>query len=668
MSRAPRSLRGTTFRRRLLLGGWLVALAVLVARSGELQVLEADGWRSAALAQHRESRAVPAARGAILDRDGVPLAVSHERYAVAVAPHELADTEQATRLLVVALGIGEADARRAVTSRRRWVPLPGRYPPSVREILGPVQGIHLEVDVRRFYPHDDLARSLLGAVREGRGSGGVEEAFDSVLEGTPGREILARDVRGRPIPGESVLLEAPRAGGEVVLTIDLELQEIAREALDRAVEETGAEGGDLLVTDPRTGDVLALVSRGSGAVGGLGAVNTPYEPGSTLKPFTVAALLEGGLARLTDTIDTGDGRWQVAGRTLTDVHPNGRVSLAEALRVSSNVGVAQAAQALTPAQQYQALRDFGFGAPTGIPLPAEAAGTLRRPDRWSAQSPASLSIGYEIAVTPLQMAMAYGALANGGRLMEPRLVREVRDHGRTVLERYEPRDVRQAVSPRVARALSDVLVDAVEEGTGSAARLGTFRVAGKSGTSRMYGRAGGYERGGYFSSFVGFFPAEDPQLVVFVKLERPQGAYYGGATAAPVTRATMEAVLAARRPPLDRRALAAGSRRGAGTSSSASVRFASSLLVPLTGLDERSTGPLRPGDVVRLPDVSGLPARVAVRRLHGLGLRVEWDGRGEAIRTSLPAGTPMLPGDTVRLLPERRGVSSDAGTRWGTDE
>lgn len=441
----------------------------------------------------------------------------------------------------------------------------------------------------------------------------------------------------------------------MVLTLDLDLQEIAYEALSGALDETGAEGGDLLITDPRTGEILAMVSlRNGGADPALSAVNTPYEPGSIMKPFTVAGLLARGLVSLGDSVDAEEGVWTVAGRTIRDVHAEGELTLADALRVSSNVGVAKAARAFTPAQQYESLRDFGFGSPTGISLPGEATGTLRRPGRWSRQSSASLAIGYEVSVTPLQMAMAYGALANGGRLMEPRLVREIRDSEGRVVERRSPRVVRQAVPLNVTRAVSRVLVDVVEDGTGTAARLSSFSVAGKSGTSRVYG-GGGYEVGGYFSSFAAFFPADDPQLVVFVKLERPRGQYYGGATAAPVTRSTLEAVLSVRRPPLDRGALARTRRASARTPPpTAPVRFAA---LPASGRDDPSARgsqgvpmPTVTREGVPVPEVAGLPLRTAVRRLHALGLRAEVPGVGGVVGSDPGAGHRLSVGDTVRIL------------------
>lgn len=657
-------------RRRLLLAIWLLAGVFLLWKSAEVQLLQGADWRAEANRQHRAQGEVAAARGAILDRAGAPLALSHETFRISVAPHELTDRDQAAHLLTQVLGLADADAHRVTGSDRRWVQLPERYPPSAREALASVRGVYVERELRRFHPHGPLASSLLGRVVDGAGSGGVEQQFDALLQGTPGTRMVARDSEGRAIPGESWILEAPRAGGTVVTSLDRDLQEIAREALLDAIRETGSQGGDLVVVDPSTGDLLALVSLDSEGQASLSAIHAPYEPGSTLKPFTVASLLELQRLDLADSVDTGDGILRQNGRTIRDVSRIGQVTYHEALAASSNVAFVQAVEALTEAEQYEGLRDFGFGVPTGIHLPGEAPGRLRPPSQWSRLSRASLAMGYEIGATPLQMAMAYAALANGGVLMEPRIVRELRGADGQAVEVFEPRAVRRVVSEATAATLTEALVDAVDEGTGSRARLASFSVAGKSGTSRAPGANGQYEVGAYYASFAGYFPAEAPQLVVFVKLDRPQGEYYGGATAAPVTRATMEAVLAARSSPLDRRALAAiaraqamsrlevevdGSGAAAPVAPPSTAHLVSDLPSPTTLPPSEGDPSLLPGtrggtELARgVPELQGLPVRNALRRLHGLGVVVEFEGRGRVTAIDPSPGTPVTPGDTVRI-------------------
>lgn len=688
-------------RRKLLLAGWTLASVVLVGRAVQLQLLDQARWEQMADAQHRMSTDVPAPRGAILDRDGVPLAVSREVYKVAVAPNEVRDRDAVRDLLQKTLNISASRAARAVDLDERWVVIPGVFDPGVREVLGGVHGVHLTRELRRDLPHGDLALGVIGRVIDGQGRGGIEQAFDSILQGRPGRQIVARDREGRPMPGQVFDVQQPLAGGEVTLTLDLDLQEIAQQALNEALDRTEAAAGDLLITDPQTGEILALASVREGRADALSALTTSYEPGSTLKPFTIAALLRTGLASLDDSIDIGNGSWRINGRVLNDVHGSGVMTLAQVLQESSNVGVAKAAVALDHGQQYENLRDFGFGLPTGLPLPGESSGFLRRPEQWSAQSPQSLAIGYEIAVTPIQMAMAYGALANGGRLMEARLVREV-EHAGGKTEEWTPRVVRRVVDSSVTDQLREVLVEAVEEGTGTNAQLGAFSVAGKSGTARMYAASGGYEQGAYFSSFAGFFPAEDPQLVVFVKLERAKGAYYGGAVAAPVTRAAMEAAIASRRSPLNRSALLQAAQHrararneaerveaeGQPLARSAAVGDESgqmaralgnqatsagnrgrldALATFTTGAMEEDAGAGDDADATAtpalapnvIPDLRGVAVRTAARKLHALGFRValpnEGSGLGGYVTTSSPApGTILTPGDTVRLQTSTR--------------
>lgn len=650
MSLRGRSSRPHPWRRRTVLVGWLLAAVVVALRAGQIQVVQAAEWRGIADRQHQESQKLAAPRGTIRDRSGNPMSVTRERALVNVAPREVRDAYQVEGLLVETLGISPGQAARLVQSDDVWNPA-GVYPPAVREALDGLPGVYVQRVYQRSYPHGSLARGVLGVVLDEKGKGGVEREFESWLAGTPGRQVVARDHAGEPIPGEQITLEPPRAGGEVVLTIDMNLQEIAQAALLEAIEEHEAQGGDVLITNPRTGEILALFSIQNGHSGALSAVNTPFEPGSTLKPFTVAGLVKHELATLNDSVDVEDGVWTVAGRTLHDTHTEGVMTIREALRESSNVGIAKAALPMTPGIQYENLRDFGFGTLTGIELPGEVPGILRRPEDWSGQSAASLAIGYEIAVTPLQMAMAYGALANGGLLLRPRLVRELRDADGTVVETFEPEVVRRVLDRRSAGAIGRALVDVVEDGTGQLARLGSFRVAGKSGTAR-FSSGGRYQVGEYSSSFVGYFPADAPQLVVFVKLDRPRsGAYYGGAVAAPVSRATMEAALAANS--LNLGQLVASTRVNPGRIPTDLTPIFAALplepaLPPLGPAVEGREGAAS-ASAVPVPDVSGLPARIAVRHLHRYGLRVARVGTGEVVRTVPPAGARVMHGDTIRL-------------------
>jgi cell division protein FtsI (penicillin-binding protein 3) len=640
-------------RRRLLLLAWILCSLGLLSKAALVQVAGKARWQEMAEVQHRETVDVPAPRGSVFDREGNLLAATNVTMKVEVAPTQLipATRDSVIGLLSTKLNLSRAKRRELADVTDEWVTIPGRFPPHVQEDLRGIRGVYVSREIERYYPHQLLARGALGSVQEGSGRGGIEQAFQQHLAGTPGKTVQARGHDGNPIPGQSDLVSPPRAGGDVVLTLDRDFQEIAREELSSAIKETGAQGGDLIVSDPKTGEILALVSIQGGNSTGLSAINAPYEPGSTLKPFTVAGILDHGVGSLSDSVDGEEGQWRIEGRTLTDTHPHERMTVAEALKVSSNIGIAKAAQELSGAQQFQILRDFGFGSRTGIEIAGENPGRLYRPGdpQWSRQSPVSLAIGYEIGVTPIQMVMAYGALANGGKLMEPHLVKELRSPDGKVLFTQEPRIVRQVIPSSLAREISQVLVDVVEDGTGREAQLANFTVAGKSGTSRAYGPGSGYAKGEYYSSFVCFLPVEDPKLVLYVKLDRPDGAYYGGATAAPVTRATMEAVLAARHAPIDREALASLTRRQPRTSPPTGAHFASVPPSPSPPVrTPRTLNSPETGAVV--PDVSGLPPRLAVRRLHSRGFRVLLEASGPIAGTDPAPGTPLTPGDTVRII------------------
>jgi len=654
---APKNVeRSLLLRRRMLLIGLVAGSLLVTGRAFSLQVVHGEEWETQAEKQHARANVLPAPRGTIYDRNGIPLAASHEAFRLSIAPGEVEDADGIAKLLAQHSDLSSREIRRALDRGREWVVLPGRFNAAAREALDAKRGIYFERVLQRFYPRGSIAVELIGTVNsEGTALGGIELEFDSLLNGLEGRTIARRDALGRTLPGVMQEVVTPTPGFDLVLTIDADMQEIAREALADALKGTGATGGELILADPWTGEILAAVSSRSGSRSWR-AVTEPYEPGSTLKPFLVASLLAEGKAKLTDSVFAENGQYTHDGRTISDVHGYGMLSIADALKHSSNVVMAKVSTRLDRETQYEYLRGFGFGTPTAVAYPSESGGTLRRPSQWSRYSQASLAIGYEIGVTPLQMVMAYGALANGGVLMEPRLVREVRTRDGGVLRAEPARAVRRVVPERVAAALREVLVEVVEGGSGRSAGLGSFAVAGKTGTARVV-QGGAYRSGAYTSSFAGFFPAVDPQLVILVKLDSPRGAYYGGLTAAPVTRATLEAALAALNSPLDRRDLAASAPPPLRTVVEEAPRAPETSTGPfIFALD---AGPPRTfatqDSLVEeniVPDVHGLALRDAVRRMHASGYRVKLHGSGTVQQSWPKAGETLTRGSTVRLVAE----------------
>lgn len=663
------TLKAPAGRRRLMLGMMLAAVVFVLGRAVQIQVIQGGKWEVLAEDIHGDTITLQPARGMIYDRNGVPLAGSHEIYQVSIAPNEVKDGARITTALHDFGGVDVADVSRALDRSRKWVVLRGRFDSRVDGALRNVPGVYVTAVSQRFYPHGALGLEVLGAVSEdGHPAGGVELEMDSVLRGSAGQATVRRDSRGRVLPGAMMRTVQPVPGRDVYLTIDAGLQEIAEAALEQSMQSTQAAGGELLLANPRTGEVLAAVSRkGDGRAGNWRAVMESYEPGSTLKPFTVAALLSNERATLADSVYAEQGSFKLNGRELRDEHPSGWLTVGDAVRVSSNIAIAKVASRLYPNEQYLNLRNFGFGSPTGVEYPSETSGRLPRPRIWSKQSPASLAIGYEIGVTPLQMAMAYGALANGGMLLEPRLIREV--HGRDgLLEHgFTPHIVRRAIPESVASQLRGVLIDVVADGTAKRAALGTYTVAGKTGTARI-AENGHYKDNAYTASFAGFFPAEDPQLVFLVKLDEPKGEYLAGLTAAPVIRVALEAALAALNTPLDRSVMAT---RAPELPDAGIVRLASSVTFAPRARTELSPGPsivtlsarvprMADSTALVVPETAGLSMRDATRALHAAGFRVSVEGQGNVSSTYPLPGAPLHRGQVVRITGAASGITGGA--------
>ncbi|MFI5255736.1 MAG: penicillin-binding transpeptidase domain-containing protein [Gemmatimonadales bacterium] len=639
------------------LGLALFAIAI-VGKAARIQLGQQARWAARAERQQSTERTVPAPRGDILDAEGAMLAQSRETVRLDVAPPEVKDPAS-LRMALLRAGVPVAFAARAADLSRKWVPLPGRYPAAELARVTAMRGVYTTPVVERAYSSSVATRRIIGHVdADGKALDGVELALDSILSGRPGSTTIMRDGRGRRFESPTAPTVEPIPGNSVTLTINQQLQEIAERALSDAVARMGAEGGDVVVLDPANGDVLAMASqRQDPRAATSTALTEPYEPGSTLKPFIAATLLEKGRARETDVVDTYSGQLTINGRTINDEHAAARLNLADVLRFSSNIGIVQFAQRLSPREEYEALRDFGFGMATGLAYPVEAAGTLREPARWSKQSANSLAMGYEIAVTPLQLAAAYVALANGGELLQPQLVKEIHSPGGDVLYRRERRVVRRVVSPAVARRVRTMLLGVVEGGTAVHADLGSFALAGKTGTARRTVN-GRYAVGEHIPTFVGLFPADRPQFVILVKIDNPKGAYGGGLTAAPVTKAVLEAALASRDAALDRGELAA-SRKDV-TRDSSQTRADGLHVAPAVGDSPDGSTPFvallsspalptpRRLPPRAVPDVHGLPIRRAVHLLNSAGFRVQLVAI-PLTGTSPAAGTMAPAGSLVRL-------------------
>lgn len=675
-------------RLTLVHAGLLVFAGAIIWKTAKLQLVEKDQWAAQASRQHFSPSALPAVRGPILDAAGTMLVETRELTRLSVAPHEVKNLEAVIGALRKA-GVPQSALARLRDPKRKWVDLPGAFPPVDVAALSGTRGVYPKPVVDRVYAPSGGVRRIVGRLdADGRPLDGLELALDSLLRGDSARMRLPRDRFGRPMPGPAGIATLPRPGATVTLTLSRALQDICERALALAVDTLGASGGDIVVLNPHTGEILAMASRRTDPRATANtAISEPFEPGSTLKPFVAAALLARRKARPDEVIATYNGVMQLERRIIRDVHKAPEMTLADVIRHSSNVGIVRFGDRLNQGEKYELLRDLGFGTPTGIPLPAEASGILREPRYWSRQTPASLMMGYEIAVTPLQLAAAYSTLANGGVLIEPQLIKEVRSPEGGVLYRARPRTVRRIFTPEAADAVRAMLLSVVDSGTAMKADLANYQVGGKSGTARRV-VGGRYAPGLYTASFVGIFPVDAPQYVVLVKLDDPQGAIYGGQTAAPLTRVVLEAALAARDAALDRSSLAAANRGSldsfvsvrrtpapavdSGTSPEGrpallTIARAETLMAvipaarPPRALPPETTSTFDvPVSVVQasvvpeaprprpVPEVTGAPVRDAVRMLHDAGFRVLIE-RGAAGRVTPAPGTMLEPGKLVRV-------------------
>lgn len=536
-------------KRRLCIVGGAFALAILAlwGRLVQVQYFRHDAYVARAAEQREASVEVMATRGGIFDRDGRPLAMNIRRCSIAVQPERVRDAGAVAKKLSRTLGVSAAVVRQKLRSRKPYVYVKHdcMLDEQQRAELGKLRGVSIEVNASRIYPYDAVGSKVVGFVsRENRGLSGVEAAYDEALRGTPGRETVIRNGAYKSDRYYRFMDRKPRDGKHVYLTIDATVQDIAETELRRAVLENDARGGAIIVMEVATGDILALAeapavgtrdgSSRADSMWTLRSVSHIYEPGSTFKLITAAALLEKSSVAPADSFDAEDGKADLGFATIRDPHPHRWLTVEEAFMFSSNVVMAKAVSALSAGDFYGYARLFGFGARTGIGLPGESAGAVPAIERWSARTKATMAFGQEVAVTPIQMLNAFACIANDGVMMVPRLVKAVVDPATGDVARSEPVVVRRVVTEETAQQLRDFCLRVVEDGTAQAARVEFMQVAGKTGTAQKAGQRG-YVANKYISSFVGFAPYDRPRIACLVMIDEPHwSARFGGDSAAPV--------------------------------------------------------------------------------------------------------------------------------------
>lgn len=531
----PAKLPG--WRATALFVALLLGLAGLIGRSAYLQVMHDDFLQEKGNARYSRVIEVSAHRGMITDRNGEPLAVSTPVESVWASPADVvADGKQVKQLAqILGMDLGDLKEKLSDTSRD-FVYLKRQLPPdqASRVVAMGIPGISLQREYRRFYPSGEQAAQTLGFTgQDDNGQEGLELALQDQLAGKPGSQRVIKDRRGR-IVEDAGSLRAPRPGNDIALSLDSNVQHIAYRELESAVREHKARAGAVVVLDARTGEVLALANYPGYNPNNRGKVNPQamrnravvdlFEPGSTMKPFTVAAAIEHGKVRPDTRINTENGVLTISNRKIHDSHPDKEpLTVAQVIQKSSNVGSAKMALMLPPETLWQSLSDSGIGAPTGSGFPGEATGRLRDPGGWRPIEQATMSYGHGLSVNLLQLARAYTIFAGDGELKPV-----------SMLRLDAPPAGKKVFSEKTARALREMMESVVMPGgTAPLAQVAGYRVAGKTGTAHKL--EGGRYVNKYVASFVGFAPVSDPRLVVAVMIDEPDnGKYYGGLVAAPV--------------------------------------------------------------------------------------------------------------------------------------
>lgn len=685
----PKRARWIRVRMGLLCGLMAFGLGGVVSGAYRIEVEDGNAWYDLAERQRQRRLHITPKRGTIYDRNGAPLAESVEVPSVSIDAVEMLRgideryvpmrIQQNAERIAQALSLSVEDVVEKLSRRRRFAWLKRRVSEqevanvralSDRKQRHPIRGLVIEGEGRRFYPNRELAGPLLGFVAtDGEGKEGVELSMEHELRGKSSEVRGLRDRSGRLIFSQGIEDEQALAGHNVFLTIDKGIQFTAERELEAAMKTYEAIGGSIVVTEPSTGEILAMVSApgynpndystSDPAERRNRCVVDRFEPGSTMKVFTFATAFAAKSVSPTATIYCEEGNMAIDNIVIHDTHVSKWLTPTQILSVSSNIGAAKIALGLGEQRLYEGLRRFGFGDSTGIPLPGESVGVLRPRGRpWVQVETAAAAFGQGISVTTLQLAMGISAVANGGRLLEPILVRRITDGTGVTLSEPSPRLRRAAVPPRVARLMSEMMVSVTEgEGTGVEAAIPGFRVAGKTATAQKIDPATGkYTDTHYVASFIGFVPAERPRLAIAVVIDEPMGGTYaGGSVAAPVFRRVGEMALRylgvtpRGSVPMKLSEVSEQSGGDLATNTYQVLGEARSAAAPMETAAVTPSAPLKSGEV-RLPDLTGLPAREAVKSVSELGLTPTVEGTGRVARQDPPPGSVLPRGATLKLI------------------
>jgi len=495
-------------------------------------------------------------RGVIYDRNLKELAISINLNSVFLDPVIVEDERDAARKLSGVLEIDEKEIFKKLGEKKRFVWLKRKIQPDLERAIRKlsIKGVGFIKEPQRAYPNRTLASHVVGFVGlDDAGLEGIELIFDRFLKGTVGWRYAIRDARQHEVPGYEYREIPPADGNDVVLTIDSVVQAIAERELGKSFEKYNAKGGNIIVMDPYSGDILALANRptydpnnikGSSVEARRNrAICDFFEPGSSFKMVTATAVLEENIVRLDDEFFCENGEFKWHNHVYHDHKPHGWLSFSDVIKYSSNIGTMKSALKLGKKRLYRYTKRFGFGKKTGINLPGEVNGIIRHPSKWSKLSLCSISMGQEMTVTTIQLACAISSLANGGYYVKPRIIDRIQDKTGQVVERFASKRMQRVVSEETARKVRGILRRVVDGGTGRRAEIKGYFPAGKTGTAQKIEPGGRYSHRKFTSSFIGFLPYEEPRFVIVVVMDEPRPFYYGGTVCAPVFKEVAEQLM-----------------------------------------------------------------------------------------------------------------------------
>jgi cell division protein FtsI (penicillin-binding protein 3) len=632
---------------------FLLLFVGLVSRAFQLQILSADYLQNLAKKQHTKVLMLHPERGVIFDRNGEKLAASLMADSIFADPSKIADPNETADKISAILYVDKTATLKKISTAKSFCWLARKAAPEVAGAVegADIPGIYVVKEPKRFYPNGTLAGHVLGFVGlDDTGLEGLESGYDEQLKGTPKKLIWSQDAKKKKLNSridDSAIDQSD--SGNLILTIDSRIQHLAEMQLKEAVESKSAKGGIVIIMDPRTGEILAMAnemefdpnnfSDYSTSTRKNRAITDCYDPGSTFKPFLAAGALEEGILKETDKLYCENGHYAVANRIIHEAQRkrHGFLTFSEVLKYSSNIGSVKISEKLGKDKFYQYIKKFGFGIKTGIDLPGESPGLLRPSQQWTRVDASTIAFGQGISVTAIQLITALSAIANDGVLMKPFLVRAIVNRKGETLRSYRPTVIRRVVSSSTAKRLAAILTDVVgaEDGTGKRARIENVAVAGKTGTSQKFDFARHvFSSEKVRTSFMGFFPADNPQIAMIVILDEPERDKWGGVASAPVFKNIGEQILTCFRTPLKNEPLPLGKEEldETGLKLVSTIGMALPKQIQPIGEDDMESS---------MPDFHGMTIRDVLRKARKTGIEINIRGSGWAKSQEPAAGTPI---------------------------